>query len=210
MFTGIIEEIGTIISTSKNGITIKATKILTDIHLGDSIAVNGTCLTVTDFNNSSFTVDIMDESYKCTNLHELKTDDKVNLERAMQINSRFGGHIVSGHVDGVGKITNIEKQGISKIYTITPPKDIMKYMIYKGSITIDGISLTISYIDNTVFQVSIIPHTQCETILSLKKIGDSVNLETDIIAAYVEKLMGYKNEKKESNITLDFLNKCGF
>lgn len=210
MFTGIIEEIGTIISSSKNGITIKAEKILGDIHLGDSIAVNGVCLTVTEFSKSCFTVDIMEESFKCTNLHKLKANDKVNLERAMQINSRFGGHIVSGHVDGVGIIKNIENQGIAKIFTIAPPKDIMKYIVYKGSITIDGISLTVSYIDDEVFQVSIIPHTQSETILSFKNKGDSVNLETDIIASYIEKLMKYNNEEKNSNLTLEFLNKCGF
>lgn len=208
MFTGIIEEIGTILSCNK-GFTIQANKILNDIHTGDSIAVNGVCLTVTEFNNSSFKVDVMDETYKCTNLNQLKPGSRVNLERAMQINSRFGGHIVSGHIDGVGKITKIENQGISKIFTIAPPPEIMKYMIYKGSITIDGISLTISYIDNKIFQVSIIPHTQAETILPYKNIGDSVNLETDIIASYVEKLLGYNN-KKESSITLEFLEKCGF
>ncbi len=210
MFTGIIEEVGTVLNCKQNEITIQSKKVLEDIHLGDSIAVNGACLTVIDFNKSCFTANVMEESYRCTNLQQLKKGDNVNLERALLVGSRFGGHIVSGHVDGIGTITKIENQGISKIFTIAPPKEIMKYMAYKGSVTIDGISLTISYIDDNVFQVSTIPHTQSETTLSFKNAGDKVNLETDIIASYVERLLSFKETKNESKITLDFLEKCGF
>lgn len=209
MFTGIVEEVGIV---EKTGIqpVIRARKILEDIHIGDSICVNGACLTVTEFTNDRFTVDIMPESMRCTNLGELKKGSRVNLERAMPANGRFGGHIVSGHVDGTGIISDIKQDGIAVVYRIKADKAILRYIVNKGSIAIDGISLTVCSIDENGFGVSIIPHTQRETTLSFKKVGDTVNLETDIIAAYAEKFLNLRSETKESTIDMDFLRKCGF
>lgn len=208
MFTGIVEEIGIIKHTS-NGLTIKAQNILTDIHMGDSIAVNGICLTVTSFTSDFFTVDIMGETYRRTNLGNLKIGSKVNLERAMPINGRFGGHIVSGHIDGIGTITDIYSEKDALWLTISAENKILKYIIEKGSITIDGVSLTVAYIDDVKFKVSLIPHTQSQTILHNKNTGDTVNLENDIIAKYIEQFANY-NDKKDSNINMDFLTRCGF
>ena len=209
MFTGIVEEVGIV---EKTGIqpVIRARKILEDIHIGDSICVNGACLTVTEFTNDRFTVDIMPESMRCTNLGELKKGSRVNLERAMPANGRFGGHIVSGHVDGTGIISDIKQDGIAVVYRIKADKAILRYIVNKGSIAIDGISLTVCSIDENGFGVSIIPHTQRETTLSFKKVGDTVNLETDIIATYAEKFLNLRSETKESTIDMDFLRKCGF
>lgn len=200
MFTGIIEEVGKIknISKTSSGIllTISADKVLRDCNLGDSIAVNGICLTVTKFDNDSFTVDVMNETVRKTTLYKLTQNSYVNLERAMLINSRFGGHIVSGHIDGTGTISDIKKDGIAFIYKINTTKEITKYIINKGSITIDGISLTVVSVSDTSFTVSIIPHTMTITNLGKKKIGDMVNLENDCIAKYVEKMLDNKQEKK--------------
>ena len=200
MFTGIIEEVGKIknISKTSSGIllTISADKVLRDCNLGDSIAVNGICLTVTKFDNDSFTVDVMNETVRKTTLYKLTQNSYVNLERAMLVNSRFGGHIVSGHIDGTGTISDIKKDGIAFIYKINTTKEITKYIINKGSITIDGISLTVVSVSDTSFTVSIIPHTMTVTILGKKKIGDMVNLENDCIAKYVEKMLDNKQEKK--------------
>lgn len=200
MFTGIIEEVGKIknISKTSSGIllTISADKVLRDCNLGDSIAVNGICLTVTKFDNNSFTVDVMNETVRKTTLYKLTQNSYVNLERAMLINSRFGGHIVSGHIDGTGTISDIKKDGIAFIYKINTTKEITKYIINKGSITIDGISLTVVSVSDTSFTVSIIPHTMTVTNLGKKKIGDMVNLENDCIAKYVEKMLDNKQEKK--------------
>lgn len=200
MFTGIIEEVGKIknISKTSSGIllTISADKVLRDCNLGDSIAVNGICLTVTKFDNDSFTVDVMNETVRKTTLYKLTQNSHVNLERAMLVNSRFGGHIVSGHIDGTGTISDIKKDGIAFIYKINTTKEITKYIINKGSITIDGISLTVVSVSDTSFTVSIIPHTMTVTNLGKKKIGDMVNLENDCIAKYVEKMLDNKQEKK--------------
>ena len=200
MFTGIIEEVGKIknISKTSSGIllTISADKVLRDCNIGDSIAVNGICLTVTKFDNDSFTVDVMNETVRKTTLHKLTQNSYVNLERAMLANSRFGGHIVSGHIDGTGIISAIKKDGIAFIYKINTTKEITKYIINKGSITIDGISLTVVSLSDTNFTVSIIPHTMTVTNLGKKKIGDMVNLENDCIAKYVEKMLDNKQEKK--------------
>lgn len=200
MFTGIIEEVGKIknISKTSSGIllTISADKVLRDCNLGDSIAVNGICLTVTKFDNDSFTVDVMNETVRKTTLYKLAQNSYVNLERAMLVNSRFGGHIVSGHIDGTGTISDIKKEGIAFIYKINTTKEITKYIINKGSITIDGISLTVVSVSDTSFTVSIIPHTMTVTNLGKKKIGDMVNLENDCIAKYVEKMLDNKQEKK--------------
>ena len=207
MFTGIIEEIGSIINPG-NKLKIKCKKILSDVSLGDSIAVNGVCLTVTEFNTDSITVDVMNETLNKTYLGSMKKGDLVNLERAMSANGRFGGHIVSGHIDGTEIIREIKKDGISIWYSISADNKILNYIVEKGSIAIDGISLTVAYIDEEVFKVSVIPHTQENTTLLSKNIGDKVNLENDIIGKYIEKL--YKPQKKESKITEEFLIKNGF
>lgn len=215
MFTGIVEEVGKIkaIKKGKNSarLVINAKKVLEDVKLGDSIAVNGVCLTVTEFSNSEFGVDVMHESLRKSSLSTLKNDSSVNLERAMLLNGRFGGHIVSGHIDGTGKIINIKNDDNAIWYTISAKDKIMKYIIEKGSITIDGISLTVANLSESDFSVSIIPHTQEETILKTKKIGDIVNLENDCIAKYVEKLLNFKEKSEvKKDITMDFLLENGF
>ena len=215
MFTGIIEEIGTVSSVQKNGtssfIRIKAKKILTDVHLGDSIAVNGVCLTVTDFDSSIFQADVMNETLSRSSLGSLSNGSPVNLERAMSANGRFGGHIVSGHIDGTGTIVNIQNDGIAVWYTISADNSILRYIVEKGSIAIDGISLTVAKVTNSDFSVSVIPHTAAQTNLSDKKIGSVVNLENDIIGKYVEKLLMPDSKLQSSNsLTLDFLAKNGF
>lgn len=215
MFTGIVEEIGKIkaIKKGKNSarLVINAKKVLEDVKLGDSIAVNGVCLTVTEFSNSEFAVDVMHESLRKSSLSTLKNDSSVNLERAMLLNGRFGGHIVSGHIDGTGKIINIKNDDNAIWYTISAKDKIMKYIIEKGSITIDGISLTVANLSESDFSVSIIPHTQEETILKTKKIGDIVNLENDCIAKYVESLLNFKEKSEvKKDITMDFLLENGF
>ena len=212
MFTGIVEEIGTVKKIARGQkayLEIQADKIFSDIHIGDSIAVNGVCLTVTGFSGKVFTADVMNETFRRSSLGSLKTGSHVNLERAMSANGRFGGHIVSGHIDGTGKITNIKKDGNAVWYKISASENIIKYTVEKGSIAIDGISLTVARVERDNFSVSIIPHTSEETILSEKKTGDTVNLENDIIGKYVERFLNFDKTGK-SSITMDFLSKCGF
>ena len=186
MFTGIIEEIGKIKSIVRNAssikLTVTANKIMSDMHIGDSISTNGICLTVTTFDSNSFTVDVMPETMMLTNFKNLKVNDAVNLERALAANGRLGGHIVSGHIDGVKK----------------------------GSIAIDGISLTVTDVDSTSFSVSIIEHTQGETTLTSKKIGDTVNLENDVIGKYVQKMLAGNTSASSNNSILDLLESNGF
>lgn len=216
MFTGIIEEIGHIAAIEKGNrsakLVITANKILQDIKLGDSIAVNGICLTACHITKQNFTADVMAETMNRSNLGELKKGSAVNLERAMPANGRFGGHIVSGHVDGTGTITNFKKDENAVWVTIKANATILKYIVEKGSITIDGISLTVAFVDDSCFQVSIIPHTADETILLHKKVGDTVNLECDVIGKYVEKLLNYNNNEtqQKKGITLEFLQSNGF
>lgn len=216
MFTGIIEEVGVIKSIRMGAqsavITIEAEKVLEDIHLGDSIALNGVCLTVTSFDSHSYSVDIMHESLKRTNLGSLKSGSRVNLERAMAADGRFGGHIVAGHVDGTGKITAMEKDDNAVWIYIQAEPSVLKYIVEKGSITIDGISLTVAKVDEKSFAVSVIPHTGTHTTLLEKKPGDTVNLENDMIGKYVEKLLNYqeKENKPSSRITMEFLRENGF
>ena len=215
MFTGIVEEIGKVQNIRKNikssVIVIEGNKIFEDIHVGDSIAVNGVCLTVTTFNNNIFEADIMNETLNRSSLGRLKNGSYVNLERAMSANGRFGGHIVSGHIDGTGKIVKIEKDDNAIWYTISVEEKLMKYIVEKGSVAIDGISLTVAKVHAKDFSVSIIPHTVKETILSHKSVGDIVNIENDVIGKYVEKFINFpqKNEDKK-NITMDFLINNGF
>ena len=204
MFTGIVEETGTVLK-SGNPLVIKAKKILEDVHLGDSIAVNGICLTVTSFTDDTITLDVMNETYGRTNLRHIKYGTKVNLERAMSAGGRFGGHIVSGHIDGTGILTDITSDGIAKWLTISADSSILKYIVLKGSVTLDGVSLTVAYVDDKIFKLSVIPHTQSETTLLLKSVGSEINIETDIIGKYVEKFT-----KPESKITMDFLRENGF
>lgn len=215
MFTGIIEEIG-IIKNIKKGVNsatldISAKKVTEDLALGDSVAVNGVCLTVTGFSSSGFSADVMHETLDRSSLSALKSGSRVNLERAMAANGRFGGHIVSGHVNGIGTIVKTLRDDIAVRYTFKTTKDVMRYIIEKGSVAIDGISLTVTDESEDRFSVSIIPHTLGETILSEKHVGDIVNIETDIIGKYVEKLLLPAEEnKKSSGLTMEFLIQNGF
>ncbi|MBQ6056867.1 MAG: riboflavin synthase [Treponema sp.] len=194
MFTGIVEETGIVDGLELNSnsalIKIRAEKVLEGTKTGDSIAVNGVCLTVTDIKGSTFTADIMAETMRRTNLGSLKKGQKVNLERAMAADGRFGGHIVSGHIDGTGVISKIRDEQNARWIYIKAPAGILHLIVQKGSIAIDGISLTVAYLDDESFAVSLIPHTQKETTLAGKKTGDTVNLENDIIAKYTERLLG--------------------
>ena len=216
MFTGIVEEVGKIkaisIGSSSAILTIAAKKVLENTKLGDSIAVNGVCLTVTKLGTDYFTADVMAETMRRSSLGNLNNGSLVNLERAMAADGRFGGHIVSGHVDSMGTISNIVPEDNAIWYTISAEGKTLRYIVEKGSITIDGISLTVAYVDESCFKVSIIPHTRQETNLSSKIVGDKVNLECDIIGKYVEKLLKPAEEKQEkkSNITEEFLRKYGF
>lgn len=206
MFTGIIEELGSIKSIVKTGksakITVECQHILEDIHLGDSISTNGVCLTASQVNPHNFVADVMLETLSRSNLGSLKVGSAVNLERAMSANGRFGGHMVSGHIDGTGKISAIKQEEIAWIYSIKAEKNLLRYIVEKGSIAIDGISLTVTKVDNLSFSVSIIPHTAKSTILSKKKIGDTVNLETDIVGKYIEKFL-----TEPKGITQEMLDK---
>ncbi len=217
MFTGIVEEIGTIKRIEKGQVSsrlvISADVVLQDSNVGDSISTNGVCLTVTTLSKSEYTADVMAETLRRSSLGFLKTGSKVNLERAMAANGRFGGHIVSGHIDGTGTVTNLTREDNAVWVTISTDTNILKYIVEKGSIAIDGISLTVAYVDNACFKVSVIPHTASNTTLLDKKIGDIVNLECDIIGKYVEKLMSVSNDEdnsRGSGITMDFLAKHGF
>lgn len=213
MFTGIIEEIG-VISGIKKGVNssqleIQGSNIFDDLKLGDSVATNGVCLTVTSIKGNKFTVDVMNVTLKNSSMSHLKIGEKVNLERAMLANGRFGGHMVSGHIDGIGKIVSIKKDDIAIWYKIKTTDYIMGHIMEKGSIAIDGISLTVAEVSKTDFSVSIIPHTAKETILSEKKAGDTVNLENDLIGKYIKKFTQSSNGSS-SNITHEFLLKNGF
>ena len=214
MFTGIVEELGTVkqvVSGSAWGqIEIAGRKVLEGTKLGDSIAVNGVCLTVTNLRGDSFTADVMAETMRRSNLGSLKKGDQVNLERAMAADGRFGGHMVSGHIDGTGVISRMKQEGNAVWVTVDTPEELMRLIVEKGSIAIDGISLTVAREMPGAFQVSIIPHTGEETTLLRKKPGAVVNLENDIIGKYVEKLMGKEPEEGGSSLTLDFLKQHGF
>jgi len=214
MFTGIIEEIGTIHrlerGVSSGRLTIAAEVIFSDLKLGDSVAVNGVCLTASSITGHQFTADVMPETLDCTNLSTLGPGSRVNLERAMAANDRFGGHLVSGHIDGTGQITALRPDDNAVWVQLTAGQEILRYVIAKGSIAIDGISLTVVNLTDTGFSVSIIPHTRSETTLFSKKPGDLVNLEADLIGKYVEKLLQPKEAAPASGITLDFLAKHGY
>ena len=215
MFTGIVEEVGKIKKIERNTVSaklsIEADKVLQEVKEGDSIAVNGICLTVTSFTKNSFTADVMHETMNRTTLGKLKENSPVNLERALSVRGRFGGHMVSGHIDGRGKIVGIEKDDNAVLFTIETTEKILRYIVEKGSIAINGISLTVARVDRKNFTVSVIPHTLRVTSLGSFQKGDEVNLENDIVGKYIEKLLGLScPEKKESTLTMDFLIKNGF
>jgi riboflavin synthase len=212
MFTGIIEEIG-IIRAIQHGsksicLTVLAEKVLEDMKIGDSINTNGVCLTVVSFNKGAFSADAMPETMRRTNLGNLNVGSKVNLERAMKLTDRLGGHIVSGHIDGIGMIRRMWEEDNAVWFMVNADKTILKYIAEKGSVAIDGISLTIARVDDSSFDVSVIPHTLDVTTLANKKTGDSVNVECDLIAKYLEKVAGF--EKEKGNITLEYLAEHGF
>lgn len=212
MFTGIIEEVGTvksIVRSSNSAVfTINAKLVTSDIKLGDSIAVNGLCLTVIDYGKTEFSADIMPESLRRSSLGSLKNGSKVNLERAMPAVGRFGGHIVSGHIDGTGRISKIRRESNAVWYTVEADKSILKYIVTKGSVALDGISLTIAEVTANNFSVSVIPHTAENTILPTKNTGDFVNIENDCIGKYIEKLISTGGERQ--GITHEYLTKFGF
>lgn len=213
MFTGIIEECGRVksltISGSSGKIIIGAFKVLEGTDIGDSIAVNGVCLTVTDIGRNEFTADIMAETARRSSLSKLKPGESVNLERAMSANGRFGGHIVSGHIDGTGTIVSKIEEENAVWVQISTSSAILRLIVEKGSIAIDGISLTVAKVSESDFSVSIIPHTAKETTLLNKKSGDIVNLENDIIGKYVERLIDFKaadeNEHRSGGLTMEML-----
>ena len=218
MFTGLVEELGVVRGISRGAdsarIHIDARKILEDMKTGDSIAVNGVCLTSVEFDRNYFVADVMAETLAKTNLAVLKSGDRVNLERALRLGDRLGGHMVSGHIDGVGTITRRERHDIATLITVSAPPGLMRYIIKKGSVSIDGTSLTVVDFSETYFQVSLIPHTAHMTTLGYKKVGDTVNLEGDLVGKYIEKLLNVReNGKTEGSggaITLDFLAEKGF
>lgn len=223
MFTGIVEEMGSIHSIAKGSksavLTIVADKVLKGSKVGDSIAVNGVCLTVTTIAAGQFTADVMAETLRRSSLGRLTRGSKVNLERAMAVDGRFGGHIVAGHIDGTGTVVSMTPEDNAVWVEIQTTQSILKYIVEKGSIAIDGISLTVAKVTDQSFSVSVIPHTGTETTLLCKKAGDIVNLENDIIGKYVERLMHFEESvvdthkvtgKNSAGITMDFLMEHGF
>jgi len=215
MFTGLVEDCGSVKSLSRAGTEARltvATGLPTDeLQIGDSVSVNGACLTVIAKDKSAFTVDMSPETFDRTTFRSMSVNNPVNLERALRIGDRLGGHIVTGHIDTVGTIQNVEKQMNAVIIKIELPVEYSRYLVPKGSVAIDGISLTVNDVQATMFTVSIIPHTLAATSLADCKSGDHVNIETDILGKYVERLLGMQNgSEKTSQLTSDFLAKHGF
>lgn len=216
MFTGIVEEMGRLVSLDMKAdsgiITIEAEKVLEDARLGDSIAVNGVCLTARDFGDGSFSADVMPETLRKTNLGNLKPGSYVNLERALSLSARLGGHLMLGHVDATGKVTSIQPEGNAVVYTITAPEEIRRYLLAQGSVGVDGISLTLARLQRESFSISLIPHTLKVTTLGQNGVGYRVNLEADVIGKYVEKIMkgGLPGGQGEGGLTLEKLAEGGF
>lgn len=214
MFTGIVEETGSIRGVRKGeksaSLIVECSDIIDGTQIGDSISVNGVCLTVTDIKESCFEADVMPETIRATNLKYLKPGDTVNLERALLASGRFGGHIVSGHIDGTGIISGVKKEDNAVWITIEAAPEILRYIIHKGSIAVDGISLTVQYVDERVFKIAVIPHTRDFTTLQQRKVGYKVNLECDILGKYIEKLVLWENKKNKSGVTLQYLLENGF
>ena len=216
MFTGLVEEMGNVISI-KNGpssiqIKIKCDKVLKNAKIGDSIATNGTCLTAIEIGSNYFVADCMHETVKRTNLKRLKSGDKVNLEKSISLSTPLGGHLVTGDVDSEGVIRSITKDGIAKIYKIEIPHRFMKYIVEKGRVTLDGASLSVVNFEGSTFEVSLIPHTQEMITLGSKKVGDHINVETDLIGKFVERMLNFKEEeeKPKSKLDKEFLLTHGF
>ena len=215
MFTGIVEELGTIRSIRRGAasavLSIGAEAVLSDLRIGDSVAVNGVCLTATGVDGSGFTADVMHETLQRSSLGALGPGSRVNLARAMAAGGRFGGHIVSGHIDGTGTIAERRRDDNAVWYTVSAPPALLRYIVEKGSIAIDGISLTVASVEADRFSVSVIPHTAAVTVLGRKRPGDIVNLETDIIGKYVEKLLRpAEDTAPKGGISLEFLMENGF
>ncbi len=206
MFTGIVEEIGTVKQVSAGQLTISAEIVLEGSQLGDSISVNGTCLTINRIEKQDFSIEVMPETLRLTNLGQLRSGDKVNLERALCLGGRLGGHLVQGHVDATGRVLTLTPDSDALKVRYWAPPEVMRYIVSKGFIAVDGVSLTVVDCDITSFQVSLVGFTRSHTILAQRRSGDLVNLEVDIIAKYVERLTG----KDKSSITLDFLASHGF
>ena len=216
MFTGIVEEVGTVRRVGGGTLSIDAEEILTDVRLGDSIAVNGVCLTVTSFDKNHFEADVMPETVRRTSLAELRRGSLVNLERALTLASRLGGHIVSGHIDGVGTVAGLRQEGNALLLTVAAAPALLRGIVEKGSVALDGISLTVAAVTEETFTVSLIPHTREVTNLRAKRAGSRLNIETDIIGKYVEKLMTAKDTGHaeaadgRSGITPELLARYGF
>jgi riboflavin synthase len=215
MFTGIIEEMGAVKTLSVRGesgrLAVTAQKVLADVRQGDSIAVNGVCLTVVAFSAREFTADVMPETLRKTNLGNLRPGDPVNLERAMALGGRLGGHLVSGHIDGTGRVVERREEGNAIIYRISTIPDVLRYVIPKGSVAIDGISLTVADVGMEWFSVSLIPHTASITTMGTKNEGDLVNLENDMIGKYVDRLLQLQHgERQKEEISMEFLKANGF
>jgi len=206
MFTGIIEEVGKVLSASTAKLVISGPQVIDGIKLGDSIAINGACLTVTDFDRASFSVDVMPETLKRTNLGLLEAGDGVNLERPMALGGRLGGHLVQGHIDDVGRIVSLEWEGDALLFRFEAPPEVMRYTAPKGFIAVDGISLTITEKDISSFRVSVVEYTHRNTTLGSRKVGDVVNLEVDIIAKYTAQF----TQPQASGLTAEFLIEHGF
>ncbi|HQU27898.1 MAG: riboflavin synthase [Nitrospira sp.] len=216
MFSGIVEEMGAIQAIDRGfagaKVSILATRIMEDAHIGDSISVSGTCLTITEQAESGFVIDVSTETLNCTTLGAASIGMPVNLERAVRLNARMGGHLVTGHVDGIGTLRTRESQGNAILMQFEAPENVMRYCVPKGSITVDGISLTINAVKPHSFEVAIIPHTATVTTLGLKQVGDVVNLESDLIGKYVERLLqanGAVPAKSAPVIDQDYLRKHG-
>lgn len=216
MFTGLVEEIGAIkemIRGSKSvRLAISCFRILDDMKIGDSIAVNGVCLTVTDMGDSWFSADVMPETIRKTGLDKLSIAGRVNLERALRLSDRLGGHIVTGHIDGTGTVISRVEEDNAIWLTIEAKDDILKYIVMKGSVVLDGTSLTVAYVDDRCFKISLIPHTAGETTLGSRKPGDQINIECDVIGKYVEKLLNRDSHeaKSKQDISMEFLRSNGF
>jgi len=211
MFTGIIEEMGSVKGLRREAgaarLAVSASLVLEGTAIGDSICVNGVCLTVVEMEGAAFSADVANETLKVTNLGELRAGQKVNLERALRLSARIGGHLVTGHVDAVGRIREKKQEGNSWCIFIETPESALRYIIKKGSVAVDGISLTVAEVEKTGFSIAMIPHTAKLTTLGYKSTGDSVNLETDIIGKYVEKLLA---GRVEGDVSLELLRKSGF